>query len=289
MTLSVIIPAYKAVNTIERALTSVTSQTFKPTQIIVVDDGSDDGTLKIAKSFKEHVHNIELNIFSQKNLGAGAARNRAIDAATGDWLAFLDADDEWLPQKLAISMDSITKNNLILVSHNYFHINGRRKKPVFCNTRFEAATNPYLGLYRKGFIATSSVVVLRDAVLNVGGFDETLETAQDFDLWLKVLKEKESRFKVEPDFLLNYYVTPGSITCHTTRRLDCTLRIAKNHAPSRKDLNHRILNIHYEAICSTLSKGQVFRALWFLLKLPFCFSWLKHKHTMKKSNIETNS
>ena len=132
MTISVIIPAYEAALTIERALTSVISQTLKPTQIIVVDDGSKDSTLKIAETFRKHIRNIELKILSQKNLGAGSARNRAIKAATGDWLAFLDADDEWLPEKLAISMDSILKHNLVLVSHNYFRVNGTIKKPIFC-------------------------------------------------------------------------------------------------------------------------------------------------------------
>lgn len=278
-TISVIIPAYKAALTIERALASVASQTLKPKQIIVVDDGSDDDTLKVAKSFKKHVQNIEFIVIGQKNLGAGAARNQAIKLATSDWLAFLDADDEWLPEKLSISMDAILKYNLILVSHNYFRVNKTSKKPIFCSTRFEAATNPYLGLYRKGFIATSSVVVLRDAIVNIGGFDETLETAQDFDLWLRVLKKERAQFRVEPDFLLNYFVTPGSITCHTSRRLNCTLQIAKRHAPSQKDFNYRILNIHYEAIISSLSKGQIFQALNFFIKLPFNLIWLTHTFT----------
>ena len=289
MTISVIIPAYKAALTIERALASVTSQTLKPKQIIVVDDGSDDDTLKIAESFRVHIHEIEMIILSQKNLGAGAARNRAIDAATGDWLAFLDADDEWLPKKLSISMDAIFKHNLVLVSHNYFRVNEASIKPVFCSTRFEAAMNPYRGLYRKGFIATSSVVVLREAVLSVGGFDETLETAQDFDLWLKILKKENTSFRVEPDILLNYFVTPGSITYHTSRRLDCTLRIAINHAPSWIDLHFRIFSIHYEAINSALAKGQVFQALYFLIKLPFHLAWLTHKNSRKKESVKTNN
>ena len=113
MTISVIIPAYKAFLTIERALASVAVQTLKPEQVIVVDDGSGDGTFEIAEAFKDQFHGFELKILSQQNLGAGAARNRATHEATGDWLAFLDADDEWLPEKLAISMKAINKHNLI--------------------------------------------------------------------------------------------------------------------------------------------------------------------------------
>jgi teichuronic acid biosynthesis glycosyltransferase TuaG len=268
MTVSVIIPAYKAALTIKRALASVATQTLKPKQVIVVDDGSDDDTFKIAKAFKDQLHGIELKVFSQKNLGAGAARNHAINEASGEWLAFLDADDEWLPKKLAISMEAIYKHNLILVAHNYFNIKGTRKKIVFCNTRYEATTTPYRGLYRKGFLATSSVVVRRDTVLVAGGFDETLKTAQDFDLWLKILKKENTKFRVEPDVLLNYFVTPMSITSNTSRRLDCTLRIALRHAPSWIDLHIRIFSIHYEAINSALTKGQIIEALCFFIKLP---------------------
>ncbi len=286
MTISVIIPAYKAALTIKRALASVATQTLKPEQVIVVDDGSDDDTFKIAEAFKDQLYGIELKIFSQKNLGAGAARNRAINEATGDWLAFLDADDEWLPKKLAISMEGICKHNLVLIAHNYFNVNEVRKKIVFCNTRYDAAASPYRVLYRKGFLATSSVVVRRDAVLDAGGFDETLKTAQDFDLWLKILKKENATFRVEPDVLFNYFVTPGSITSQTTRRLDCTLRIAIKHAPSMIDLYIRIFNIHYEAINSALAKGQVIQALYFFIKLPFHLSCMAHEYTRTKKSVK---
>lgn len=285
MTISVIIPAYKAFLTIERSLASVALQTLKPEQVIVVDDGSGDGTFEIAEAFKDQFHGFELKILSQQNLGAGAARNRATLEATGDWLAFLDADDEWLPEKLAISMKAINKHNLVLVAHNYFAINKGRKKLVDCTARYNAATDPYRGLYRKGFLATSSVVVRRDAVLDAGGFDETLATAQDFDLWLKILKKEGASFRVEPDALLHYFVTPGSITSHTSRRLDCTLRVAVRHAPSRPNLYFRIFSVHYEAVCSALATGQIIQALSFIMKLPFNLSRLTHEYSNIKKTV----
>jgi teichuronic acid biosynthesis glycosyltransferase TuaG len=286
MTICVIIPAYKAALTIKRALASVAAQTLKPEQVIVVDDGSGDSTFQIAEAFKDQFHGIELKIFSQRNLGASAARNRAIDEATGDWLAFLDADDEWLPKKLAISMKAINKHNLILVAHNYFAVNEGQKKPVDCAARYDAATDPYRGLYRKGFIATSSVIVRRDAVLDAGGFDETLATAQDFDLWLNILKKEDVNFRVEPDVLLNYFITPGSITSYTSRRLDCSLRIAIKHAPNRSDLCYRIFNVHYEAICSALAKGRPIKALSYFIKLPFQLFRLTHEYTKTKDGLQ---
>jgi teichuronic acid biosynthesis glycosyltransferase TuaG len=268
MNVSVIIPAYKAALTIGRTLASITTQSLKPTEVIVVDDGSEDGTFEAAEALKGKMNGIELKVFSQKNLGAGAARNRAIKESTGDWLAFLDADDEWLPEKLAISMNVIEKKNLTLFAHNYISIDSADEILVDCAARYHAADDPYIGLYRKGFIATSTVVVRREAVVSAGGFDETLATAQDFDLWLKILKKKEAIFQVAQDALTHYYISPGSITSHTKRRLDCSLRIARRHAISKADLRYRIIAVHYEAIRAALSHGQLFMSIRYLLVLP---------------------
>jgi len=269
-TISVVIPAYKAVKTIERALRSVATQSLKPGEVIVVDDGSDDGTFEAAENFKSQLDGIDLKVIGQPNLGAGAARNRAINEASGTWLAFLDADDEWLPEKLSASMQAIEKHDLLLFAHNYIAIQGVKETLVDCAARYHAAADPFRGLYRKGYLATSSVVVRRDAVLAAGGFDETLATAQDFDLWLKVLKNKDAAFRVEPLVLTRYHVTPGSITSHTKRRLDCSLRIARRHAPGLQDHLYRIIAVHYEAISASLNQERPGAALVYLLSLPGC-------------------
>ncbi|NQV48828.1 MAG: glycosyltransferase family 2 protein [Rhodospirillaceae bacterium] len=268
MSISVIIPAYKAVQTIERALACVAAQTLKPDEVIVVDDGSQDGTLKAAQAFKDKMDAIDLKVISQENLGAGAARNRAIEEASGTWLAFLDADDEWLPEKLATSMQAINEHGLTLLAHNYLAIKGADETLVDCAARYRAAMDPYIGLYRKGFLATSTIVVRRDAVLEAGCFDETLATAQDFDLWLKILKEEGAAFLVKPDTLMRYHITAGSITSHTARRLECSLRIAKRHAPNRIDHGYRITAVHLEAITSSLAQGRPLATLGYLLQLP---------------------
>src|SRR5690348_3025712 len=93
--ISVIIPAYNAANCIQRAIDSALAQTLPPREVIVVDDGSTDETPRLVVSYGERVHLIQ-----QSNAGPGAARNRAVRASRGEWLAMLDADDSWLPQKL---------------------------------------------------------------------------------------------------------------------------------------------------------------------------------------------
>jgi len=267
MSLSVIIPAYKAAQTIERALRSVAIQTLQPTEVIVVDDGSGDGTFEAAENFKGQLPGVDLKVIQQQNLGAGAARNRAIAEATGDWLAFLDADDEWLPDKLETSLSAIQQHDLVLHGHNYLAVNGTDQMLVDCAARYDAAADPYIGLYRKGYLATSTVVVRRDAVMAAGGFDETLATAQDFDLWLKILKNKDVAFRVEPPVLTRYHVIPGSITSHTKRRLDCSLRIARRHAPGILDHCYRTTAVHYEAIAAARGKGHPVAAFGYALHL----------------------
>src|SRR5689334_16148853 len=108
-------PAYRAAGTIARALHSIAQQTMKPRAVVVVDDGSDDGTVAAANV---PLGDIALTIITQAHAGAGAARNRALAAATTEYVAFLDADDEWLPEKLAVSLTHISRGPYTFVAHD---------------------------------------------------------------------------------------------------------------------------------------------------------------------------
>ena len=104
---SVVIPAWQAAATIGRALASIGTQTATPGEVIVVDDGSTDGTAAAAQTAVGLLGGSPLCVLTQTNAGAGAARNRGIEAAQGRLLAFLDADDEWLPGKLERSIERL--------------------------------------------------------------------------------------------------------------------------------------------------------------------------------------
>jgi len=106
MRLSVIIPAYNAAHTIGDALQSVLDQTYAPYEVIVVDDGSEDNTLEVASTYEE----LPLLLLHQENEGLGSARNAAMEAASGDAWVFLDADDAWLPNKLADAQHALTQH-----------------------------------------------------------------------------------------------------------------------------------------------------------------------------------
>ncbi len=231
---SVVVPAYNAAQTIGRALESIAAQTLRPAEVIVVDDGSVDATADAAAAMQAALGETRLRVIRQENKGAGAARNRAVHEASQPYLAFLDADDEWLPEKLARSMQVLQDGGYLLVAHDYLDVTPDGDVHVDCRRRFKEMPDPYTTLYLKGYIPSISVVTHRDAVIAAGGFDETLRNAQDFDLWLKLLAEPGTRFTLFGEPLARYHHVEGSIMSHTDRRIACCRTVAVRHLPALK-------------------------------------------------------
>jgi len=252
---SVIMPAYNAEATVARALASIARQTLVPAEVIVVDDGSSDATAETARAMQERMGGAKLIVVTQENKGAGAARNRAIAAATQPYLAFLDADDEWLGEKLERSMQVMQDGDYLLVAHDYLDATPDGDVHIDCRRRFEENPDPYVTLYLKGYIPSISVVTKRDAVVAAGGFDETLRNAQDFDLWLKLLADPGTRFTLFGEALARYHHVDGSIMSHTDRRIACCREIAVRYMPALRtrgastfsNLWHRLAIIYGEA------------------------------------------
>jgi glycosyltransferase involved in cell wall biosynthesis len=273
---SVIIPAFRAAGTIGRALASVAAQRRPPREVVVVDDGSDDGTADAAEAMRGALGRIALQVIRQPNQGAGAARNSALAAATGALVAFLDADDEWLPEKLARSLPCLDDPEVVLVAHNYIrrHPNGS-EETIDC-TRHVHGASPFAALYQRGYIGTCTVVARRHAVKAAGGFDSGLKVAQDFALWLALLKAPGTRFEVFGEALSRYHLRPGSITTDTETRLDCCLDVARRFYPALRDhsgvplvhLWFRVLAVHYEAAVVYARRGSVGRWTWNTLRCP---------------------
>jgi len=184
---SVVIPAYQSSLFIVHTINSVLAQTFSHYEIIIVNDGSPDTNLleRLLKPYLATIRYIE-----QDNRGPSAARNAAILEARGEYVAFLDSDDLWLPHHLQTQVDLLQRNpSLSLVYSNSLWVEGdmpigkgfqsegrRSRQPV----TFEAL------LTEECRICTSSVVASRQAILDTGLFDITLRRCEDFDLWLRM-------------------------------------------------------------------------------------------------------
>jgi len=224
--ISVIMPAYNVAATIGRALESVASQTRPVDEIVIVDDGSTDDTRAVIQPFEA---SLPIVLIQQQNQGAGAARNRALSAARFSLIAFLDADDEWLPGHIERAATELQAGGHVLVAHNEWIVDGGHEQLNDCARRFNEDRDPYTTLYRKGYISTSTVVARRQDILAAGGFDEDLRNAQDFDLWLSVLRDRSKSFLVFDDVLARYHIVAGSIMSHVERRVRCCRRIALRH------------------------------------------------------------
>jgi glycosyltransferase involved in cell wall biosynthesis len=217
---SVVIPAYNAQQYIARAIRSVLAQTFAPTEIIVVDDGSTDKTADVVKSFGPAVRYLH-----QANAGAAAARNHGINAATCEWVAFLDADDEWLPEKLERQRELWRRcPNLAWIGANYYchsDLTGRRQPRDAGDTliRFMNGKDyfdDYFAAYARGVWSwTGTLLIQREVLIQVGLFDERFRPgAEDTDLWWRIAYQHPN-FGYVPDPLAVYHLEAGpSLTTH---------------------------------------------------------------------------
>lgn len=238
---SVVVPAYNAEGTIDVCLWSILGQTLKPAEIIVIDDGSRDGTLAKVRIVERAAPHVAWIILTQKNLGAGAARNAGLAAATQKFVAFLDADDCWFAEKLEQSMAGFT-DGVSIVSHDMIEIDEQgRQSDVICSRHLAQAGNPYHALFLRGFIATSTVVTLRQPLVDLGGFDPSLRAAQDYDIWLRLCADPAVKLRILPLRLTRYARRSGSITSHAFRRLVCGIRIIWKAYP---DLRRRGFKTH---------------------------------------------
>ena len=183
--LSVIIPAYNRAAIVPRAIRSVLAQTLEDWELIVVDNGSDDGTDLAVKAFTDP--RIRL-VRHTESRGPSAARNAGIRAAKGKYVAFLDSDDEWLPEKLAGDVRAFRAEpdaGMVYSGKRLVDEDGR----VLLVRMPTLRGRVYQELMRWDFIGSCSRVTVRKDVLEAaGGFDERLRVRDDWDLWLRVAR-----------------------------------------------------------------------------------------------------
>jgi glycosyltransferase involved in cell wall biosynthesis len=180
---SVVIPTYNSAVMVKEAIESVLSQTYSNFEISVVDDGSTDDTEKVVRQFGDRVR-----YFKQANQGVSAARNAGIKQARSEYIAFLDSDDLWLPEKLAEEVPLLdTDPKVGLVYCDWAVVCGESVLQSSYLKDLPAASGYIFDeLIQSGFILTSGVVVRRACLEDVGDFDTSLSIAQDYDLWLRI-------------------------------------------------------------------------------------------------------
>lgn len=219
--ISVIIPAFNAEPYITKAIESCLQQTEPPHEIIVSDDRSTDRTAEVAERYSGRVRVVRL----EKNCGIAVARNRAVQAATGDWLAFLDADDWFFPRKLELQRRCIQENPkaaLVYSGHRVIHSDGSDG-----DDRFVRPAELQLELRYRCPFHVGSVILRRDALDEVGGFDPDLRRGEDWDLWLRIADRFSlAAFAAVPEPLVAYLERPGSLSWNAIAMYDARVAIA---------------------------------------------------------------
>ena len=202
---SAIIPFYNGAEFIGDAIRSVLAQTRPPEEIIVVDDGSEEAAEGVLEEFQD-----KLIFLRQDHQGASAARNRAISRATGEWLAFLDQDDEWFPQKLEKQLAAVAGREEIALAYSDMEIFGEETAP----SRLQGLNTPsgwvFKDLLFANFITPSAAIAHRQAVIDVGGFDEQLEVVHDRDLCLRLAARWQMLFV--PGIFARYRKHQGNLS-----------------------------------------------------------------------------
>jgi glycosyltransferase involved in cell wall biosynthesis len=207
MNISVVIPAYNGSRFLPRCLNSVFAQTLKPQEVIVVDDGSSDNTAALAAD-------LGAKVISRANGGLSAARNTGIRNASSEWIALLDADDMWAPEKLERQAVLVCqKTVLVYTGIRIFDDNGpREERPAM-----DAATAMKTLRYSNP-ITPSTVLVKRETILTQGGFREDIRACEDWEMWMRL--QQLGQFEALADPLTDYYVYPNSLSANPEKMLE---------------------------------------------------------------------
>ena len=207
---SIIIPAYDVAEFIGEALESVLAQTFTDYEIIVINDGSPDTEI-LERALTSYMSRIVY--IKQQNRGVSAARNAGIKAARGSLIAFLDADDTWLPNYLVTQVKRIQADPKIDVLYpNVMMFGGFAESGEEFMSRCPSNGDvTFERLLSQECNVSNCSIARRDTIIRAGMFDETLRSVEDFDLWLRVIKAG-GRIAYHRDVLARYRRRPGSLT-----------------------------------------------------------------------------
>lgn len=219
MKISVIIPAYNAESTITETIQSVLNQTCRPAEVIVVNDGSKDQTVEAVKRFGD-----EVILIDQPNQGVSAARNSGIMAANSDWVAFLDADDTWEPEKLERQLELLNLHPELDWCATRYWVCGRQKKLSSYSDAFKQGGSPQHCIDALEAISTtvniwvSTVLIKKAVVVKAGMFCPELSSTADNDLWIRVAPNSRTIGFVDVP-LANYRLDPHSMSASAARSI----------------------------------------------------------------------
>ncbi len=256
-TVSVIIPTFNRSKKVVRAISSVLSQSFADFEIIVVDDGSTDGTEDAVAQFKSRITYLA----HSSNLGVSAARNTGIRRSNAQFIAFLDSDDYWLPDKLAVQTDFFKVNTRApacqteeIWIRNGCRVNPKKKHLKPSGDIFEASLKLCL-------VSPSAVMLKRYVLEEVGMFDEDLPACEDYDLWLRIAC-RYPVYLIRQQLVIKEGGRPDQLSSHYNGmdrfRIMALVKLLKSGALDKRQFRATLEELHLK--CQIYGKGCLKRA-----------------------------
>jgi glycosyltransferase involved in cell wall biosynthesis len=273
-TVSVIIPTYNRANLVGKAIKSVLSQTYQDFEIIVIDDGSTDNTEEVIRSFKDK--KVKYIKKYKKNKGISVARNIGIKMARGKYIALLDSDDEWLPEKLdkqSKVLQSESPEVGVVCSWSY----NIDEKGNYISKRCLPKKGGYIyeDLLSTNPISVPTVLIRKECFNRVGLFDDLLNAQEDWDMWIRIAKYY--RFALIKVPLVKYRLHSNQISKNLGVKIITANRILVKHANELKK-RPRVHSKHYFYIGNRLCHmGKTKEGRKYLIKAislyPFCIGY----------------
>ena len=263
---SVIIPAHNSADYIGEALESVFDQTYTDYEVIVVDDGSTDGTADVVRKFGDRV------VYAyQENGGAASARNHGIELARGKFVAFLDADDVWLPDKLEKQIRLFENNpdlGLVFTENYLFDEQG-----IYCDSldkKFRLMSGDLAqSIFMNSGVATPTVMVRREVFKKLGTFDESLTQAEDDNMWIRITSHYRGMLVDEP--LVKIREHQGRISHDHIKLFDSILRsvelLQSKYGETVRNkigpmLSSKLAQVHFHKGYAQFDRGEFAAARW---------------------------
>ncbi|WP_414754905.1 glycosyltransferase family 2 protein [Anabaena sp. CCY 9910] len=253
-TISVIIPAYNCEATIKETIESVLRQSFSDFELIVINDGSQDNTLDVVSQIQDS----RIKIFSFENAGGNISRNRGLNISQGKFISFLDADDIWMPDKLKSQLEALYKNPGFHVAYSWTDYIDKDGNFLASGKRITLNGDVYQKLLINNFLENgSNPLILREALVELEGFDQSLKAAQDWDMWLR-LAEKYFFVSV-PIVQILYRVSSNSLSTNLVRQEKYSLQVLEKAYQARPTIGKHLLhlsiaNIYKYLTCKALQK-----------------------------------
>jgi len=238
---SVILPVRNAEASIVRAIESVLAQTYRQFELIVVDDGSTDGTRRVVEGVARDRVRLRVRLIEQPHRGVYAARNFGARHARGELIAFIDSDDAWLPDRLSSQVPLLQREEVGLVFGDAIHLDeqGRRSKLSCFRVAPPRRGRAASAMVRCNFVPTITVLVRRRCLEEIGGFAETLPLSADYLAWFRVALRHEIDYVDRP--VAHYTVRGGSLSADLGRAVEARILLFSDHLNRTTNAGERVL------------------------------------------------